>query len=87
MAEKNQKTAAKAKKSKDPKPPPVMKPRLPHGSHFDARYDGEKVLWAVTLTVPGFPPVTLYGRGLFGTLAKLDKLYRKAVEAAAKDDD
>lgn len=67
-----------------PKPPadgkPVMKARLPHGSAFGVVYDAAAVQWSGILTVPGVGTFQGKARGVFGLLAKLDTMYRRAVK-------
>lgn len=67
-----------------PKPPadakPVMKARLPHCSAFAVVYDGTKVEWSGSLFVPGYAMFQGKARGVFGLLAKLDTMYRRAVK-------
>lgn len=56
----------------------VFKGRLPKGSSFAVRWDGEK--WFGTLAVPGVGPFSGEGGALFAFLAKLDEMYRGATK-------
>lgn len=58
----------------------MPKGRLPHGSHFDATYDGEAQAWTGTLTIPADPSPLVFSYtkgGVFRLMSTLDTMYRK----------
>lgn len=70
----------------EPVQPPSTEFRLPDGAQFSCMYNAERIEWSVQLIIPakhdalanhGQLRFAANGRGLFMTLAKVDRQYRK----------